>query len=271
MRRLRYRGGVHLLLLMTACSDYGIEGAEDKTVPFDTGEPPPIETTVDTARTTDSATTPPPPTEACNGEDDDGDGAVDEDFPDTDADGTADCVDVEECDGLDNDGDGEVDEDTDLDGDSVPDCLEVDHEVFFSLSADDAWEAWADGVYLGTDQDWPSADDFTLTLETGPHVLAVHAWDIYGMPSGFIAGVAVDRTPYAVTGDGSWTYVRSAPASGWDLAGFDDAAWGTPVACTGGWWGTSPASLWGAGAVMVWEGDCTGTGEGWFRLELELP
>jgi len=49
---------------------------------------------------------------------------VDENLPDTDADGTCDEIDVEECDGLDNDGDGDVDEnlltnyyeDTDGDG-----------------------------------------------------------------------------------------------------------------------------------------------------------
>lgn len=261
-------------LLLSACIDYAIED-EPKTVPFDSGEPPPVDSVpVDTATTrTDTDTgTPPPPEEACNGEDDDADGLVDEDFPDTDADGTADCVDAEECDGLDNDGDGLVDEDTDLDADGVPDCAEVDHEVFLSLAADDAWEVWADGVYQGASAaTWSTATDFFLTFETGPHVLAVHAWDVYGMPSGFIAAVAVDRTPFALTGDGSWTLLRSTPSPGWELAGFDDSAWAVPDVCTGGWWGTSPSSLWGAGAVMVWEGDCTGVGEGWFRLEMDLP
>lgn len=52
----------------------------------------------------------PVPEEVCNGEDDDADGLIDEDFADTDADGIADCVDTEVCDGQDNDGDGEVDE-----------------------------------------------------------------------------------------------------------------------------------------------------------------
>ncbi len=50
--------------------------------------------------------------ELCNGRDDDSDGLVDEDYLDTDGDGTADCVDSETCfDLLDNDGDGEIDED----------------------------------------------------------------------------------------------------------------------------------------------------------------
>ena len=42
--------------------------------------------------------------EDCNGVDDNCNDLIDEGFEDTDADGTADCMDSEECDGLDNDG-----------------------------------------------------------------------------------------------------------------------------------------------------------------------
>lgn len=77
-----------LLLLAAACSDYKLNGDRTQTPPFDDTETTP---TVPT----DTDTTP-PPEEVCNGDDDDGDGAVDEDFPDVDADGTADCVD-EDC------------------------------------------------------------------------------------------------------------------------------------------------------------------------------
>ena len=61
-------------------------------------------------------------TEECNGIDDNCNGLIDENFPDTDDDSLADCLDVEECDGLDNDGDGAIDEGFDSDGDGVPDC-----------------------------------------------------------------------------------------------------------------------------------------------------
>jgi hypothetical protein len=46
--------------------------------------------------------------EICDGKDNNGNGLVDEGYPDTDGDGTADCVDKEECDCLDNNGDGLV-------------------------------------------------------------------------------------------------------------------------------------------------------------------
>ncbi len=65
--------------------------------------------------------------ESCNGTDDNCNGMTDEGWPDTDGDGTADCLDAEECDGVDNDGDGEIDEDfSDTDGDGVADCMEVE-------------------------------------------------------------------------------------------------------------------------------------------------
>jgi hypothetical protein len=76
-------------LPLAACSDYSLEaegktepGGEDSAPPADTGEPPGGDGGED-----------PPPDEVCNGEDDDGDGLVDEDFPDVDGDGQADCVD----------------------------------------------------------------------------------------------------------------------------------------------------------------------------------
>jgi len=74
-----------------ACSDYNLnkDAGNDTCVgqgcSDDTGE------RVDT-----QDTEPPPPEEICNGLDDDGDGEIDEGFPDTDEDGVADCVD-EDC------------------------------------------------------------------------------------------------------------------------------------------------------------------------------
>jgi len=93
---------------------------------------------------------PAPPEEICDGLDNDEDGEVDEDFADTDGDGTADCVDEEECDGLDNDGDGLVDEDSaDTDGDGTADC--VDEEGCDGLDNDG--DGLIDEDFADTDED----------------------------------------------------------------------------------------------------------------------
>ncbi|MFK7928938.1 MAG: putative metal-binding motif-containing protein, partial [Myxococcota bacterium] len=63
--------------------------------------------------------------DACDGIDNDCDGTVDDDYPDVDGDGRADCAPVEVCDGADNDGDGAVDElSPDFDGDGIGDCID---------------------------------------------------------------------------------------------------------------------------------------------------
>jgi len=92
----------------------------------------------------------PPPEEICDGLDNDEDGEVDEDFADTDEDGTADCVDEEGCDGLDNDGDGLVDEDfADTDEDGTADC--VDEEGCDGLDNDG--DGLVDEDFADTDED----------------------------------------------------------------------------------------------------------------------
>jgi len=72
--------------------------------------------------------------EVCDGEDNDGDGAIDEGFPDTDGDGTADCVDTDD----DNDGVGDDDDD-------CPATAE-DDEVDTSGCSDDQVDPDADGI-----------------------------------------------------------------------------------------------------------------------------
>jgi hypothetical protein len=65
--------------------------------------------------------------EECNGVDDNCNDQIDEGQPDTDGDGTADCMDVEECDGVDNNGDGDIDEGfEDIDGDGHADCISTE-------------------------------------------------------------------------------------------------------------------------------------------------
>jgi len=88
--------------------------------------------------------------EDCDSADNDGDGTVDEDTPDTDGDGTCDALDSEDCDGLDNDGDGTADEDfPDSDFDGTADCLDVEE----CDGLDNDGDAGVDEGYADTDGD----------------------------------------------------------------------------------------------------------------------
>lgn len=182
----------------------------------------------------------------------------------------------EECDGLDDDGDGQTDEDfPDTDGHGIVDCMELSHEITFILSADDEWEGDVDGVLLEDQAGSSTSNTYTFTLDSGPPVLAVHAWDTGFAISGYIAAVPVDGALGSRTGDGSWVEPGSSPAAGSEEPGFDDSAWGPPVRCDSSevsyWWGSSPTDLTGMGAQWVWFGDCELLGEDWFRLDLDLP
>ncbi len=96
-------------LLLIGCPEYNLTGEKDPPGKLDdteqTGdsEPPPDDST-------------PPEEEECNGEDDDGDGLVDEGFPDSDGDGRADCV----------DGDCDVDEHPGGEVTVIEECAGVD-------------------------------------------------------------------------------------------------------------------------------------------------
>lgn len=88
------------VLLLAGCRiDSNLTGKEGDPAPFDSGMP----WSPDTG---DTDTEPPPP-EECNGVDDDGDGLIDEDFPDTDRDGLPDCLE-QSCPPLDLGTPGEV-------------------------------------------------------------------------------------------------------------------------------------------------------------------
>ncbi len=86
-----------LCVLLAGCQDYNFLWWKDEPkAPVDT-EAPPVDSEPPPIDSEPPEDTEPPPEEECNGEDDDGDGLVDEGFDDTDGDGVADCVD-DDCD-----------------------------------------------------------------------------------------------------------------------------------------------------------------------------
>lgn len=168
----------------------------------------------------------------------------------------------------DGSGDGEGTVPDDGDG------CEGTRTVRLGLAADDVWTAWIDGNELGTAEHWWEATWFDLSLDCGPHVLAVYATDAHQAISGFVAAVEVDGALASVTGDGSWKVTAGHGAQGWHGAGFDDSGWGTGVPCEQGsatsWWGGSPEDLRALGAWWIWSGECLALGDASFRLTFDV-
>ena len=207
--------------------------------------------------------------EACNGEDDDFDGAVDEDFTDTDGDGIADCMEPEACDCADNDDDGLVDEDE-----------ACEYDVDLKISADDYWTAYIDGSAWGSGSAWSTLGTLSTTATAGDHAIAVYAYDGFGGLAGMnarveVTGAAVDAWD---TGDGLWLVSATNPStygasSTWTTTAYTgmaaDSAYLASSGCRSTWGsGTKPS-----GGEWVWRSSCSNPSTypaNWFLLEFEV-
>ncbi len=153
----------------------------------------------------------------------------------------------------------------------------VDHEVSITVTADDVVELYVDGVpqKLPNGDGWSYSDTVTLTLPSGPHLIAAYGDDVANVVSGFIGVVTVDGVTETVTGDGTWLAVDSTPGAAWADPKFDDSAWLPALPCDAAdaaIWGTYwPADFYAAGAQWIWGHDCGALGTTWFRRELILP
>lgn len=156
----------------------------------------------------------------------------------------------------------------------APSVYEYDVEVL--LTADDEWRGWIDGTPISaTNQtSWSYTDTLTWTLESGTHVLAIHAEDVGSVISGFNSVIWIDGVRTTRTGDGDWRMIDTLPATDFIYDTFDDSGWSTAIVCSDqSIWGTYwPADFIAEGAEWVWwTADCGNLQEAWFRLELELP
>lgn len=152
--------------------------------------------------------------------------------------------------------------------------LRTEWLIEIQMSADDEWSGTIDGDPIGGGNQglWTRSDVMQFPLDRGEHVIAIHAWDIARVISGFIGVVRVDGAPIAVTGGSGWTVSTVLPAPGWEVPGYDDSDWSTPGVCTDASpWDSRPTDLVNDGAQWVWTtSNCRGLGEGWFRLTFLL-
>ncbi|MCC6624564.1 MAG: hypothetical protein IT385_25170 [Deltaproteobacteria bacterium] len=147
------------------------------------------------------------------------------------------------------------------------------HKVAITLTADNFYELWVNGENVATDLgNWSSEDTIEVDLESGCHVIGIHAWGDGAVTAGMIAAVEIDGVVRWTTGDSKpeWSVTGpSAPAGDWHDLFYDDSAWSDPRACVGtSQWGTAVDPLLALGARWVWwNPECDEElSTAWFRL-----
>jgi hypothetical protein len=152
------------------------------------------------------------------------------------------------------------------------------YELLISVSADDEWEGWFDGVPLSGENlaNWQRPDDFEWTLGPGTYVLGLRSWDKFRVVAALISFVKVDGEVLHRSGDGTYRLSTVEPADGWLDADFDASDWPEAAICAPGdasVWGTYwPEPFYAAGAQWIWHStNCRTFGEAWYRLVIELP
>jgi len=148
----------------------------------------------------------------------------------------------------------------------------IKHQVELQMTADDAYEVWVDGASIARDTGfWYNTDSYAFELDSGCHVLGVHAWDTAAVRSGLIALVKVDGVVRWTSGDAKPEWSVSGPdtpAADWQDLFFDDSTWTEPRACgSTSVWGTAVQPLEAQGARWVWwNTNCSDLSNAWFRL-----
>lgn len=143
------------------------------------------------------------------------------------------------------------------------------------LTADDAWQAWMDGVeFNGANQNnWMMSDSFEWEMECGEHTLAIYATDVSNVIAGVIAVITVEGTVTFVSEPDNWSIIDSMPAGDWTAVGYDDSAWKVPEVCGDtSPWGSTPQPFYDQGAQWIWwTSACRDLGEAWLRLDFTVP
>jgi hypothetical protein len=144
------------------------------------------------------------------------------------------------------------------------------HDVVITMTADNRFEAYLDGAYLGDGSMWEICYTFSQQLLTGTHVLAFHATDEGGV-MGAIAGIYADGGFLFATGAPGWKVIDTPPDTAWTSVGYDDSSWVDPVACTGPW-GSCPDVVADGGSWVWYPPGCAGSvPETWYRGTFALP
>ncbi len=160
-------------------------------------------------------------------------------------------------------------------GEETDPCDGFTQHVKLTITADDAWEGWIDGVAFTAPGQyaWSSIDTLEWDLACGDHALALYATDTAQVIAGVLAAIEVEGTVTFVSGGSGWTMYDTTPPADWTEVAFDDSAWHVPEVCGDtSPWGSTPQPLYDLGARWIWwTSDCGNLGEAWVRLNFTVP
>ncbi|MFH1744399.1 MAG: DUF2961 domain-containing protein [bacterium] len=108
--------------------------------------------------------------------------------------------------------------------------LDGKNRATMSVTCDDVYTVYLDGVEIGTDSHWVVLKSYKNSLSPGKHVVAVKTKNVIGA-SGLVFSLKSDKI--SMVSDRSWKVTRE-PADGWNQVGFDDRSWDSAtVYCRG--------------------------------------
>jgi hypothetical protein len=151
--------------------------------------------------------------------------------------------------------------------------IEELHSVQLQITADDHWEGWINGEYIGEDGGYTTTTQVDFELPSGHHVLAIKATDTSFTINGLIASVDLDGESYSITGDGQWLASKQSPIATWIMPSYNDSDWDNAQACSSTYlWNQEPEALIEEGAEWIWYNfDCKrNIGTSWFRLHIVI-
>lgn len=119
-----------------------------------------------------------------------------------------------------------------------------------TITADDAYDLYFNGEFLGTDNNWRDVESFRVNIgET--FTIAVKAWDNHQVIAGLSVVINFDdeeRADIYTNNSSGWILTTETPGAGWNQAGYDVTGWKKVTNVSDGRWNTEPV----LGRQWVW-------------------